>query len=115
LSDIITLDIHGNGSCKGWLIVAGSVQVSGNVNLTGLIYAQNDVTMHGSGSGSFTGAVLSTNRIDTLSSQVGDDQVVGNAPISYDCPAVRNGGGFLSQNWFVVPGSYKETSGATLP
>src|SRR5437016_12779466 len=79
--------------------------------MSGLIYAQNDVTLHGSGSGGFTGAVISTNRVDTSSTNVGDEEDVGNAPISYDCPAVRNGGGTLSQNWFVMPGTYRETSG----
>lgn len=111
----ITLNIHSNGTWSGWLIVAGSIDVSGNVNMSGLIYAQNDVTLHGAGGGGFTGAVISTNRVDTSSTNVGDEGDIGNAPISYNCPAVRNGGGTLSQNWFVVPGSYKETSGRTLP
>ena len=111
----VTLDIHSNGTWNGWLVVAGSIDISGNVNMSGLIYAQNDVTLHGSGSGGFTGAVISTNRVDTSSTNVGDEGDVGNAPIAYDCPAVRNGGGTLSQNWFVMPGTYQETSGATLP
>jgi len=111
----VTLDIHSNGTWSGWLVVAGSIDISGNVNMSGLIYAQNDVTLHGSGSGGFTGAVISTNRVDTSSTNVGDEGDIGNAPIAYDCPAVRNGGGTLSQNWFVMPGTYQETSGATLP
>ena len=36
----------------------------------------------------------------------------GNAPISYNCPNVRNGGGTLSQNWFEMPGTYMEVSGS---
>jgi hypothetical protein len=113
-ANIPTLDIHGNGSWSGWLIIAGSLDMSGNVTMSGLIYAQNDITLHGAGGGGYTGAIISTNRKDSSSTNV-DATDVGNAPISYNCPAVRNGGGTLSQNWFVMPGTYRETSGRTLP
>jgi hypothetical protein len=113
-SDIVNLDIHGNwgtAGWKGWLVVAGSVQVSGNVKLTGLVYAQNDVTLHGSGNGGITGAVISTNRMDTTSTSV-DSEDIGNAPITYDCPAIRNGGGTISQKWYPKPGTFKEVAGS---
>jgi hypothetical protein len=112
-SDLITVDIHGNWSSgfNGWLVVAGTIQISGNTSLNGLIYAQNDVTLHGSGGGSITGAVISTNRVDSTSTNVDTDDV-GNAPISYNCPAVRTGGGTIPQNWFVKPGTYREVSGS---
>src|SRR5213083_1618189 len=91
-SDLITVDVHGNWGAgwNGWIVVAGSIHVSGNVTMNGLLYAQNDVTLHGSGGGSITGAVISTNRVDTASTNVDTDDV-GNAPISYNCPSVRNG------------------------
>ena len=110
-SDIIQVDVHGNWSesWSGWLIVAGSVRLSGNITMTGLLYAQNDVTLHGTGSGGFTGAVISTNRMDTTSSRVNDDTLtIGNAPITYNCPAVRDGGGTISQKWFTKPGTFRE-------
>lgn len=113
-SDIVNLDIHGNwggAEFKGWLIVAGSIQVSGNTKLTGLVYAQNDVTLHGSGNGGITGAVISTNRMDTTSTSV-DSEDIGNAPITYDCPAVRSGGGTISQKWFPKPGTFREVAGS---
>src|SRR5207247_1902615 len=68
-SDIIGVDIHGNwrSGWSGWLVVAGSIQISGNMNLTGLIYAQNDVTLHGAGAGRISGAVISTTRLDSAS------------------------------------------------
>jgi hypothetical protein len=109
-SDIVNVDIHGNWSqtWSGWLIVAGSVQISGNVSMTGLLYAQNDVILRGTGNSGFTGAVISTNRMDTLSSRVADGEDIGNAPITYDCPAVRDGGGTISQKWFTKPGTFRE-------
>ena len=110
-SDIIQVDISGNWSqgWNGWLVVAGSVRLSGNITMTGLLYAQNDVTLHGTGNGGFTGAVISTNRMDTTSSRVSDDTLtIGNAPITYNCPAVRDGGGTISQKWFTRPGTFRE-------
>lgn len=110
-SDIIAVDIHGNWSqsWSGWLVVAGSVYISGNVTMNGLIYAQNDVTLDGTGGGGITGAVISTNRMDTTSTNI-DAQSIGNAPTTYNCPAVRNGGGTISQYWFSKPGTFREVA-----
>jgi hypothetical protein len=113
-SDLVTVDIHGNWSqgWSGWLVVAGTVSISGNTTLSGLIYAQNDVDLHGAGGGSITGAVISTNRVDSQSTNV-DTEDVGNAPISYNCRRVRDGGGFIPQGWFVKPGTYRDAPGTT--
>jgi Tfp pilus assembly protein PilX len=113
-SDLITVDIHGNWSqgWNGWLIVAGSIDMSGNRHMSGLIYAQNDISMHGSGNGSITGAVISTNRIDSQSTNV-DTDALGNAPVFYNCRSVRDGGGTIPQNWFIKPGTYREVSGTS--
>jgi hypothetical protein len=113
LSDLIIVDIHGNWGWgwNGWLVVAGTIQISGNTTLNGLIYAQNDVTLHGSGGGSITGAVISTNRVDTSSTNI-DTNDIGNAPINYNCPSVRNGGNTIPQKWFVKPGTYREVPGS---
>jgi hypothetical protein len=112
-SDLFTVDLHGNWSqpFNGWLIVAGSIQINGRMNLTGLVYAQNDITLHGSGSGGgITGALISTNRVDTRSTNV-DDEDIGNMPVTYNCPAIVNGGGAISQSWFVKPGTYTMLAG----
>jgi len=113
-SDKIEVQISGNWQSSiwsGWLVVAGSVRIDGNVSMKGLIYAQNDATLHATGNGAIEGAVISTNRVDSVSTTV-DSVDIGNAPISYNCPFVRSGGGNLSQGWLVKPGSYRETSGS---
>ena len=110
-TNIPNVAIHSNGSWSGWLVVAGSIDISGDVTMKGLIYSQNDVNLHGTGNGSIQGAIISTNRVDTSSTNI-DSQDTGNAPISYNCPNVRNGGGTLSQNWFEMPGTYMEVSGS---
>ena len=48
------------------------------------------VISHGAGGG------ISTNRIDSQSTNV-DTEDVGNAPISYNCRRIRDGGGFIPQ------------------
>jgi len=108
----VVVDIHGSWSqgWSGWLVVAGSIWISGNANLSGLVYAQNDVTLHGNGSGAVNGAVVSTNRVDSQSTNIDTDDT-GNAPVTYNCPAVRSGGGAVPINWFVKPGSFREVSG----
>ncbi len=87
------------------------MQISGNVMLNGLVYAQNDGNLNTSSGGKINGAVISTNRVDTTSSTIADIVDVGQAPLVYDCPSVRNGGGFLN-NWWVKPGTYQEISGS---
>ncbi|MBI2160860.1 MAG: hypothetical protein HYU25_10885, partial [Candidatus Rokubacteria bacterium] len=75
-ANIPVVDIHGNWSAgenwSGWLVVAGTIQISGDVRLNGLIYAQNDVNLNGTGTGAINGAVISTNRVDTTSTTVAD-------------------------------------------
>lgn len=111
-SDLVTLDIHGNWSTgfKGWIIVAGSASIQGNINITGLVYSQNDISLNGTGAGAIRGAVISTNRRDTSSTNV-DSTDIGQAPLTYDCNAVRTGGGTLPQGWTMRAGTFVEQQG----
>lgn len=111
-SDLFTVTIHGNWSTgfRGWIVVAGSLYISGQIDITGLVYAQNDISYHGQGESRIRGAIIASNRVDTVSSQV-DSEDIGNGRLTYDCQAVRDGGGSISQNWFVKPGTYKEVAG----
>ena len=111
-SDLITIDINGNWSAgwNGWMIIAGSADISGDITINGLIYAQNDIQVHGNGNGSISGAIIAQDRIDTVSSTI-DSENIGNGKVTYNCPAARDGGGTISNDWFVSPGSYKEVSG----
>jgi len=47
--------------------------------------------------------------MDTQSTSV-DAQSIGNAPTTYNCLAVRDGGGTISQNWFAKPGTFREVA-----
>lgn len=103
------VELSGDFSWSGWLVVAGSIRLTGNVRLNGLVYAQDDVVM---GSGAVVvGAVVAANRQGDLATTVGSNEALP-ASITYDCPAARDGGGTVSQRWFIKPGTYREMSGS---
>ncbi|MBI3628286.1 MAG: hypothetical protein HY217_01650 [Candidatus Rokubacteria bacterium] len=121
-SDNITVSIAGNagpggtGTFNGWLIVNGSIQWTGNTNLNGLIYAQNDLTS-AAGTGVISGAVVTRNIQDTSLTSI-DTSVTGNKTIQFNCSNAKNGGGNVLQQtfntlphgWFLKAGTYREVS-----
>jgi hypothetical protein len=117
LSDFAAVDIHGgagmsaDGSFNGLLFVNGALSVSGNFNMNGFAYVQNDISYHGTGGGGLTGAMLSRNIRDTSSTSV-DSDLIGNATIVYNCQAAKTGGGSITSRWSLKSGSYKEVSGS---
>jgi Tfp pilus assembly protein PilX len=113
-SDMANVTIHGNapasadGIFKGWLIVNGTLAISGNFQMWGFGYVQNDFTYTGTGTGQIVGAMLSRNIQDASSTTI-DTNTGGNASIVYDCAKAR-GAGFVPLTYSVKPGSYKELS-----
>ena len=114
-SDMANLTIHGNapssadGIFHGWLIVNGSLAISGNFQMWGYGYVQNDLTYTGTGTGQIVGAMLSRNIQDSSSTTI-DTNTGGNASIVYDCAKAREGGGFVPVSYSVKAGTYKELS-----
>jgi hypothetical protein len=112
-SDFASVSVHGNagsaadGAFNGWLFVNGSLAISGNFRMNGFAYAQNDISYHGTGTGQLTGAMLSRNIRDMVSTSI-DSDVLGNAAIVYNCQAARTGGNSIVSRWLLKSGSYKE-------
>jgi len=112
-SDMANLTIHGNapasadGIFKGWLIVNGTLAISGNFQMWGFGYVQNDFTYTGTGTGQIVGAMMSRNIQDASSTTI-DTNTGGNASIIYDCKKAR-GEGFIPR-FTVKAGTYKEIS-----
>jgi hypothetical protein len=111
-ADLFTVDIEGAWASgwRGWLIVAGGLRMRGQIDMTGLIYVQSDLHYQGQGNGRLRGAIIASNRLDVASNQVDADEL-GAGALTYDCPAVRDGGGTIPQHWFLKPGSYREVAG----
>jgi hypothetical protein len=115
-SDFASVTIHGNapsspdGIFHGILIVNGSLSISGNFQMYGLVYATNDFTYTGTGTGQIVGAVVSRNIRDTSSTTV-DTNTGGNATIVYNCNYAKTGGGQSNPGFLPEKGTYKEISG----
>jgi hypothetical protein len=113
-SDMANATIHGNapssadGIFKGWLIVNGSLAISGDFQMWGFGYAVNDLTYTGTGTGQIVGAMMSQNIQDTSSTTI-DTNTGGNASIVYDCAKAR-GAGFVPTAYSLKPGTYREIS-----
>ena len=116
-SDLASVAIHGNapadpsGIFRGMIIVAGTLSISGDFHGRGMVYAVNDLTYTGTGTGLIEGAVMSQN-IRDISSTTIDTNTGGNSSIVYNCGYASNPGGQMSQGFTVQPGTYKEVSGS---
>jgi hypothetical protein len=111
-TDMANLTIHGNapasadGIFHGWLIVNGTLAISGNFQMYGFGYVQNDFTYTGTGTGQIMGAMMSRNIQDASSTTI-DTNTGGNASIVYDC-AKAKGIGYVPITFTVKAGTYKE-------
>jgi Tfp pilus assembly protein PilX len=115
-SDFASVDIHGNapldasGIFSGMLVVAGSLSISGNFQMHGMVYVMNDFTYLGTGTGQIVGAVMSQNVRDTSATSI-DTDTSGNSTIIWNCGYAKTGGGQLPQTFTIESGTYKEISG----
>ena len=115
--EFASVAIHGgaeadaSGIFSGMIIVAGSLAISGNFHMHGVVYVVNDLTYTGTGNGEIDGAVISQNIRDTSSTTI-DTNTGGNASINYNCGYARNPVSGMPQGFTVQPGTYKEVSGS---
>jgi Tfp pilus assembly protein PilX len=115
-ADFANVTVHGNapadasGIFSGWLIVAGTLSISGNFQMHGLVYVLNDLSYTGTGTGRIDGAVITQNVRDTSTTSV-DTNAGGNAGIYYNCNYAKTGGGQVPQNFRIKAGTYREVSG----
>ncbi len=116
-ADFASVSINGNpfvsGDFSGWIIVNGSLNISGNMKINGLVYAVNDFTYNGTGTGEIVGLAISQNIRDTNATAISssDSTTTGNSRIKWNCNNVKpppgNPIGFA-----LVPGTYRECDDA---
>jgi hypothetical protein len=115
-SDFANVDIQGNpfvsGDFTGWIIVNGSLHISGDMKINGLVYAVNDLTYQGFGTGEIIGLAVSQNIRDTTASSVStsDSATTGNSRITFNCNALQPPPQ-IGMGYTLVKGSYREVSG----
>jgi Tfp pilus assembly protein PilV len=95
-----------SGQFHGWLFVNGSLSISANFAIHGLIYAQNDLSYHAVGSVGVSGAIITRN-IRDVSTTI-DAGALGSATIAFNCEDARTGGGTVPSSWTVKTGTYRE-------
>ncbi|MBI2526263.1 MAG: hypothetical protein HYV93_09800 [Candidatus Rokubacteria bacterium] len=114
-SEFAALSIHGgapaapSGIFSGWIISNGSISISGDFRMHGMVYAVNDISYTGTGTGEIVGQMISQNIRDTVATTV-DTNTGGNAAVIYNCAYAKTGGGQIPQSWFLKAGTYKEVA-----
>ena len=103
--------LNGDGIFHGWLFVNGRATVSGDFQMKGVLYTQNDLVYHGTGTGQVSGAMVSRNIRDSSSTSI-DSEANGNAKIFYNCQDAKTGGGSGVPSWVLKGGTYKELAGS---
>jgi hypothetical protein len=113
LTTLASLDIHGNpflaGDFNGVLVVNGSLAISGNMVINGLVYAVNDFTYNGTGTGGINGLAISQNVRDTSVTSI-DTSTGGNSKILFNCQYATQPL-LIPPGFYIVPGSYREIAG----
>jgi hypothetical protein len=105
-TDLARVEIRG-GAFRGWIVVAGSLEVSGDARVRGLAYAQDGFAYRGSAPGGIEGQIVTAGvRGGSASlSRAGDGPALG-----FDCSAAATGDGTVPRGWMLKSGSYRELS-----
>src|SRR6266851_3248255 len=99
---------------KGWIVVNGSLAISGNMKINGLVYVVNDLTYNGTGTGEINGLAVSQNIRDTTETAIStlvdpDSTTTGNSRVKFNCSYTRSWQ-FIPQNFRLQAGTYREVS-----
>jgi hypothetical protein len=122
-SDFASAQIQGNpfigdstdpGKFKGWIVVNGSLAISGNMTINGLVYVVNDLTYNGTGTGGINGLAVSQNIRDVTATAIStsdpdDSTTVGNSKVTFNCQNIRSPQ-FIPQNFKLKAGTWRELS-----
>ena len=97
-SQFASVSIHGNpfvdGDFTGMLVVNGRLSISGNMKIAGLVYALDDLTYNGTGTGEISGLVISQNVRNSTATSISDTDTTagGNSRIKLNCENARGAG-----------------------
>jgi hypothetical protein len=96
------------GAFRGWIIVNGSLSVTGDVTLRGLTYVADRLSQ--TGAARLVGAAM-VGHVRTPTPSLVDARPIGAAAVAWGCEEGRTGGGLIPSRWIVKPGSYREVTG----
>jgi hypothetical protein len=95
----------GAGVFRGWMIVSGTLEISGDARLRGLAYALDGFAYRGAAPGGVEGQVVAHG---ARGGATAIDRAGGGPAIRFDCATARSGDGLLPFGWLLKPGSYRE-------
>jgi hypothetical protein len=102
--ELARVEIRG-GAFRGWLVVAGTLEVSGDARIRGLAYSLDGFAYRGAAPGGIEGQVVAAGLRGggTTFSRTG-----GGAALTFDCAAARDGDGTVPATWRLKAGTYRE-------
>jgi hypothetical protein len=106
LEELARAEIRG-GVFRGWLIVAGSLEISGDARVRGLAYAQDGFAYRGAAPGGIEGQVVTAG---VRGGSASLSRTGGGSTLTFDCAAAAAGDGTVPRGWMLKAGSYRELS-----
>jgi hypothetical protein len=105
-AELARAEIRG-GAFRGWLIVAGSLEISGEARVRGLAYAQDGFAYRGAKPGGIDGQVVAAG---VRGGSASLSHTGGDSALTFDCAAAAGGDGTVPKGWMLKAGSYREIS-----
>jgi len=103
-ADLAQAELRG-GAFRGWLVVAGSLEISGDARVRGLAYAQDGFAYRGAAPGGIEGQVVAAGVRGGAASL----SRAGVGPVlTFDCAVASGGDGTVPRGWMLKTGSYRE-------
>ncbi len=96
------------GLFRGWIVVNGSLEITGGASVRGLVYAVDAFSYQSTGAGRLEGLAVSMNVREAAAARV-EAAGGGELAIAFDC-AHAAGGGFVPRAFTPIPGTYREDS-----
>jgi hypothetical protein len=103
-ADLARAELRG-GAFRGWLVVAGSLEISGDARVQGLAYAQDGFAYRGAMPGSIEGQIVAAG----VRGGSGSFSRTGAGPaLTFDCAQASGSDGTVPRGWMLKAGSYRE-------
>jgi hypothetical protein len=98
------VEIRG-GAFRGWIIAAGSLEISGDARVRGLAYAQDGFAYRGAAPGGIEGQVVT---VGVRGGSASLSRSGSGSALAFDCGAAATGDGTVPKGWMLKAGTYRE-------
>jgi hypothetical protein len=95
------------GMFRGWIVVNGSLEMTGALDVRGLVYAVDGLSYQAAGAGRIEGLVVALNASNNAAPVRVEAAAGGSLAIAFDCPNAL-GTGLVPRSFLPIPGTYRE-------